>query len=475
GHGSHHDRPPTPGRRRTPPDAAPPRHGRLGGRRQVDPGRPAAVRHQLGADRHPRPRRAGQPPQGAGPGRPGAAHRRPASRAGAGHHHRRGLPLLPHPGPEVHPRRLPWARAVHPEHRHRLLNRRRDRPPRRRPQGSGRADPPAPGRGVPAAGAARGAGGEQDRPGRLLRGRLHPDRDRLRPAGPQPRPGRHPLHPGLGDRGRQRGDPLAPDALVRRADGAGLPGDRGRHPAGRRCRLPLPRPAGQPAAGGGAGTLGGVRTAGRRRLPRLRRQDRVRPDPRRRRGRGAAPRLPRQGGGGRHPGRSARRRRRRAVGHPASRHRHRRLARRHPGRHRRPTRPGPRADRHRLLAGRADAERGRPRPDPARHRPDQGHRPLHRRRAGPGLRLRRHAELAAGHGAGSQRHRTGPDRARDAPADRLLPGAPGHRRVHRRRRGRRLDAGSRHGGQHRHPRGNGPAPRPHHNRRRPRRHHREEI
>ena len=48
---------------------------------------------------------------------------------------------------------------------------------------------------------------------------------RLRPAGPQPRGARHPLHPGLGDRGRQRGDPLDAYAVVRRADRARLPGD----------------------------------------------------------------------------------------------------------------------------------------------------------------------------------------------------------------------------------------------------------
>ena len=39
------------------------------------------------------------------PGRPGAADRRPARRARAGHHHRRGLPLLRHAPPQVHHRR----------------------------------------------------------------------------------------------------------------------------------------------------------------------------------------------------------------------------------------------------------------------------------------------------------------------------------------------------------------------------------
>ena len=65
-----------------------------------------------------------------------------------------------------------------------------------------------------------------------------------------------PLHPGVGDRGRQRGDPLAPDALVRRADRARLPGDRRRHPAGRRRGPPLPGAARGPAAVGRARAVG---------------------------------------------------------------------------------------------------------------------------------------------------------------------------------------------------------------------------
>jgi bifunctional enzyme CysN/CysC len=48
--------------------------------------------------------------------RPRAAHRRPARRARAGHHDRRRLPLLQHRPPQVHHRRLPGARAVHPQH-----------------------------------------------------------------------------------------------------------------------------------------------------------------------------------------------------------------------------------------------------------------------------------------------------------------------------------------------------------------------
>ena len=81
----------------------------------------------------------------------------------------------------------PGTRAVHPEHRHRFLDRRRDRAAGRRPQRRDRADPPASGRRLAAAGPARGAGGEQDRPGRLRRGRVLEGGHRLRPAGPQPR------------------------------------------------------------------------------------------------------------------------------------------------------------------------------------------------------------------------------------------------------------------------------------------------
>ncbi len=44
----------------------------------------------------------------------------------------------------VHPRRLPRARAVHPQHGHRRVHRRARRAARRRPQGRARADPPAP-------------------------------------------------------------------------------------------------------------------------------------------------------------------------------------------------------------------------------------------------------------------------------------------------------------------------------------------
>ena len=99
-------------------------------------------------------------------GRPRAAHRRPARRARAGHHHRRRLPLLRHGAALVHARRLPRPRAVHPQHRDRRVHRRRARAARRRPQGRARADPPPPRRRGAAARAARRRRRQQDRPRR---------------------------------------------------------------------------------------------------------------------------------------------------------------------------------------------------------------------------------------------------------------------------------------------------------------------
>ena len=274
-------------------------------------------------------------------------------------------------------------------------------------------------------------------------------RHRLRPAGPQPRRARHPLHPGLGDRGRQRGDPLDPDAVVRRADRARLPGDRRRPPAGPGSEFRFPvqhvvRPqSAAPAPWAARAPEGG------RRLPRLRRQDRVRPGPGRRGGRGAAARLARRGGGDRHPGRPAGGRRRRPVGGAPAGPGHRRLPRRHPGRHRRPAGAGPRHHRDRLLAGRARAARSAPgcwsstgprspRPSSRRSRARStwtsrparcpGWVPTSTLRLNDIGRVRLALAIAA--------------------ADRRVQRAPDHRRLHPRRRGRRLDARCRHGRNH---------------------------
>ena len=103
--------------------------------------------------------------------RPGAAHRRAALGARAGHHDRRRLPLLRDPEPQVHHRRHPGPRAVHPQHGHRRLDRRPRPGAGRRPPGPDRAVPPARGDPVAAAGPAPGARGQQDGPRRLRPGR----------------------------------------------------------------------------------------------------------------------------------------------------------------------------------------------------------------------------------------------------------------------------------------------------------------
>ena len=83
-------------------------HRRLGRRRQEHLDRQAPVRHQAGVRGPARPRRPGfRAPWRRGGARSGAAHRRSARRARAGHHDRRGLPLLRHPQAQVHHRRLP--------------------------------------------------------------------------------------------------------------------------------------------------------------------------------------------------------------------------------------------------------------------------------------------------------------------------------------------------------------------------------
>ena len=69
--------------------------------------------------------------------RPRPADRRPARRARAGDHDRRRLPLLLDAAPRLRDRRLPGARAVHPQHGHRRVDGRARhragrRPPRRR-------------------------------------------------------------------------------------------------------------------------------------------------------------------------------------------------------------------------------------------------------------------------------------------------------------------------------------------------------
>ena len=109
-----------------------------------------------------------------------AAGRRARRRARAGHHDRRRLPLLRDRETQVHRRRLPRARAVHPQHGHRREHRRPGGDPGRCAQGRARADPAAQLPRAPARHPQRRAGGQQDGPGRLRPGDLRCDRRRLR-------------------------------------------------------------------------------------------------------------------------------------------------------------------------------------------------------------------------------------------------------------------------------------------------------
>ena len=122
--------------------AAAVRHRRVGRRRQVDPHRPPALRLEGDLRGPARGGRAHQPRARRRVHQPGAAHRRPAGRARAGHHHRRRLPLLRHPQAQVHHRRHPRAHPVHAQHGHRRLDRRPGARPGRRPQGRPRAVAP---------------------------------------------------------------------------------------------------------------------------------------------------------------------------------------------------------------------------------------------------------------------------------------------------------------------------------------------
>ena len=154
-----------------------------------------------------------------------APGRRPRRRARAGHHHRRRLPVLLHRAPQVHRRRHAGPRAVHPQHGHRRLDRRRRRDPHRRPQGRAHPDPPPQLPRVAARHPPRRPGHQQARPRRLLARGLRPDRGRLPRLRRRDRPRRHHVHPALGAPGRQHHRAVAEHALVRRADAHRPPRD----------------------------------------------------------------------------------------------------------------------------------------------------------------------------------------------------------------------------------------------------------
>ncbi len=124
-------------------------------------------------------RGAGQPAARRGVRRPGAVHRRPARRARAAHHHRRGLSLLRHAQAQVHHRRHPRPHPVHAQHGHRRLHGRAGHHPDRR--AARRAHPVQAPRlhRLAAADPARPGGGQQDGPGGLRPGGLRRHRGRV--------------------------------------------------------------------------------------------------------------------------------------------------------------------------------------------------------------------------------------------------------------------------------------------------------
>ena len=114
----------------------------IGRRRQEHAHRAPAARHQADLRGPARGGRAHQPRPRLRLHQPRAAHRRPARRARAGHHHRRRVPLLRHAAAQVHHRRHPGPRAVHAQHGHRRVDRRPRARAHRRPQGRARAVAP---------------------------------------------------------------------------------------------------------------------------------------------------------------------------------------------------------------------------------------------------------------------------------------------------------------------------------------------
>ncbi len=105
-------------------------------RRQVDPDRPPA-RSTRSRSSRTSSRRSSAPAATAGTEYTNLAllDRRPAGRARAGHHDRRGLPLLRHAAAASSSSPTPRAHPVHPEHGHRRLDRRPGDHPGRRAQG----------------------------------------------------------------------------------------------------------------------------------------------------------------------------------------------------------------------------------------------------------------------------------------------------------------------------------------------------
>ena len=229
-------------------------HGGQRGRWQEHADRPPALRFQR---RLRRP--AGQRAQGDAQSfdqRPGslAAHRRPAGGARAGHHDRRGVPLLFDAAAQVHHRRHAGPRAVHAQHGHRRVHRQPGHHPDRCAlRRAAAVAPPCVSRRA-AGDSAPGGGGQQDGPDGVPRGRVQRDsrripRVRRAVAWECPMP-RHRLHPDQRAGRRQRGQPQQANAVVRGSGAVGAPGDgadRARHQSHRSA---LPGAVRDPAQSG---------------------------------------------------------------------------------------------------------------------------------------------------------------------------------------------------------------------------------
>ena len=237
-------------------------NGRIGRRRQVHAHRAAAVRLEGDLRGPARGRRALQCPDGRRVHQPGPAHRRPAGRARAGHHHRRRLPLLRHTQAEVHHRRHPRPHPVHAQHGHRGIDGRPGARADRCPQGRARAIPPARVPCQPARYPAPGPVREQDGPGRLVRGALRGDQGRVPELRHEARRARPHLRADLRPARRQRRAPLRQHGLVRGLVAAAPPRRGAHRERPQPHRRPLPRAVRPAAAPWRAPRLPGLRRHG---------------------------------------------------------------------------------------------------------------------------------------------------------------------------------------------------------------------